>query len=1298
MYEKNPPEMFVTLDALNVLLKKVQPSENGLLPFDACVAWLKSVKSIKPWVEWISRDNYQLQFYQKKKKLLESVLHRWTCTNIVYMLIDHLLHNETQIEEKLLRLVVKQFIFLWNRLYATPGFEPEKTFDLVTKVLKKCNENADVVYLVKGVKECKSCLREITEPAELPCSHIFCTRCIQEWTKKQCKICKEEFPEDYTPTASEATREAVACHNKFRRKCNSFFVEFITMYFLGDREAPSAEIIQRLIQFVACKPNPEHQSGKRVYKPKSELSPFEECMDTSPTIQSSLLKLLLRCGFNNIKVHLEEYLSQMEEKIISNQSNMDHFYFMVVHCLEDFMYPSSEEDVSQLAENCLSTADLSAFCKPEVSRINTLQFIAQLRLSISYVATVLGRRMLSDPNEPAAEGNEKEQDVVNAMKKLVAKAPTPWPQVFLIRNLCDIYGLTSMWKILQAEKWILPQGVEISQDRSAWSNTTLMFSVLDKAQNQLKSKDSTENQSLTSVMRQMENVLRLPSVPDELLEDKLKKIMDALGDSEDPGLLEVVFHTALTLALFPSHITHLLKNICFKPDVVKGSYLPTMPGDLLFAEENWKIGGTDKIWTCQCGSYWIVTGCGLPMEVKKCKCGAAVGGTNHKPETGFMQKEITEDKTEKGYILESPHLRRNEVERCLSPACVGLARALLHSSLLLGIYADKQAIQDLMKEEPEDVEAFFWGHLRKDVACLAEALSRNTEDAVLTVHLFLQHLSNDNPADDGIALSILHEKKDREEWETSFKALAQPFFQELEQSLNSVKEQRMNEGPHGSSLLLKIAYGQTPPFQDLPRQGLINQPCMWRFEQKMTIQTLMHFLQQEDGEGTGNPYPILLELLSKLENIRHVRHLPDIFRLQNALIHFFQNSHKGENYTVQQFLEQPELSEDQRLAFSRAIETIRKVWSNIKMNPSSSGITVLPDLSPNDINTNTAVLHLLPTQPSISHLVTTFLIQLQNSCVDTAARVTRERQRSISAEEVKPSSVLAVTKSDLVTMALANLQYEIDEDGTKTTYFDFQMLQRQVVHRFISGKPIIKAQTAPSIALNNVRTLQATKTKVRDQLPQELLSINQQKRIMEEARSVNALSKALATVKVAAEFLAVTGGDPERPLPEYVRQELRMDAGAKQFQDVPVVPNTRLKHILSLWQVLAARRSMLLVQMNQDPFCLVPKQFQGQLKADEAKALASVLSNTNLDLFLIELHEMITVALSGFQPEYNLKCAFKFFLEDNHVPATSVATLTDALDPDIPIRNILSVWRTAAKTSQINVPAYSQERPAQGSH
>lgn len=64
--------------------------------------------------------------------------------------------------------------------------------------------------------------------------------------------------------------------------------------------------------------------------------------------------------------------------------------------------------------------------------------------------------------------------------------------------------------------------------------------------------------------------------------------------------------------------------------------------------------------------------------------------------------------------------------------------------------------------------------------------------------------------------------------------------------------------------------------------------------------------------------------------------------------------------------------------------------------------------------------------------------------------------------------------------------------------------------------------------------------------------MNQLKRIMAEARSVNAISQTLATLKVAAEFLAVTGGDPERQLSEYVKNELKMDAGVEQFRDLPV--------------------------------------------------------------------------------------------------------------------------------------------------
>ncbi|XP_074996114.1 E3 ubiquitin-protein ligase rnf213-alpha-like isoform X2 [Calonectris borealis] len=1293
MYEKDPPEMFVALDTLNILLKKVQPTDN-LLSFEACTEWLRKVKSIKPWMGWISMDNYQIHLYQKKRELLRTVLHQWTCTNIVYMFFDHLLHNETQIDEKLLRLVVKQFIFTWNRLTETQNFEPAKTFELVTKVLKKCNQNADTVYLVKGVKDCKSCLLEITDPAELPCGHIFCSQCIREWRSKQCKICKDNFPEDYTPTATAATREAVACHNKFRRKCNSFFVEFVTSSVLGDRGTPSPEVITQLIQFVACKPSsPEHQAVKRVCKSKSELSPFEECIDTSPTIKSSLLKLLLRHGFNNIKAHLEKYLSEMEERITFNKRNWDHFYFMVVHCLEDFMYPSSQDDVNQLAESCLSTADLSSFHSCKASKIDTLQFIARLRFSISHVATVLGSQVLcvADPNIPSPGGNkQEEQDLVNAMKKLVANAPTPWPQIFLIRNLYNNYGFIPMQKILQAETWILPRGVEIPQHMGAWSNITLMFSVLDRAENQIKTKDPQEVQKLMPVIKQMENILQTPLLAEEPLENKMKMIMDSLCRHKNKVLMEVVFHTAFTLALSQSPLAQLFRNICFKPHVVKGSYLPTMPGDLLFDQKNWKIGQYDTPWACQCGSYWIVTNCGHPGEVKQCLCGAKVGGINHKPERGFVRKEITEDKTGKGYILGSPSIRRIELERDLSPASVCLARALLHSSMLLGIYTDKQAILSLMTEKPKDVAKFFWDHLEKDIECLAEALSRNTEDATVTVHLFLQHLSNSTTGQN-MALNILLRQEDRRQWETCFRTLTQPFFQALEQSLTSVRQQRMRD-PQGSNLLLQIAYDQMTPFEDQPNLGLVGLSYMWKFEQKISIQTLMHLLQQEHREGEGNRYPVLLELMSKLQNIQHVQHLPDIFSLQKALIHFFQNSHEGEIYSVQQFLDQHELSVDQRSTFCRAIGTIQKVWSNIRMKPLCSDIRVPPDLLPKDINVNTAALKLLPTPLSIGYLVTRLLIQLQNSCVDIATQITKEKQRIISAEEVKPSSVLKITENDLITAMLANSQYVIEEDGTKTTHFDFQTLQRQVIQCFISGKPVIKAQTAPSFALNNTKTLQYTKTKVREQLQQESLSVNQLKRIMEEARSVNAISQTLATLKVAAEFLAVTGGDPERQLSEYVKNELKMDASVEQFRDMPVVPDTQLKHILSLWQTLSAKRSVLLVQMNQNPFCLVSEQYHEELSAEKEKALTTALSTVNLDLFLIELHEMIIVPLDSFDPQWRLQETFRSFLEDRQ-DDDSIANLTGTLSPDLLLKDVVSIWKTAVRTSKHHSPTYSQERP-----
>ncbi|XP_030418159.1 E3 ubiquitin-protein ligase RNF213-like isoform X2 [Gopherus evgoodei] len=1279
VYKEDTTKMFVALDATSIVLKQLQPTEKELLSFSACLTWLKRIKSIKHTVELITSDDYQMRLYDNKEELLNSVLRQWNCTNIVYLLIDHLLHDETNVDEKLLKLVVKQFVFLWNLLYKIEDHKPAKIFEVVTKVLKRCTNNAATVYLVKGVNECKSCQNEITDPAELPCGHIFCTQCIREWNIRQCKICKNSVPEDYVPAASQITREAVASHNKFRRKCNSFFVEFVSSYCFGDKVPPSAEIIERLIKFVACKPShPEHQEIRKVYKPTSDLSPFEECMDPSPTVKSSLLKMLLRCRLDDVKEHLEGYLSRMEEVLSLNQSSRNDFYFMVVCCFEDFMYSSFQEDASRNSEHVLSTADLSALSSATVTSIENLQFIAKLRLAIGNIAAMLGRELprAADQNPAtSAETAEKQSQLVNSMKNLVEKAQTPWPQIFLIRNLCNFYGLNIMQKILQQEPWILPRGIETSQDIKISSNTPLMLVTLDRARGHSKNRDSEEAKQITAIAKHMERLLPASLPSEESEENKLEKIMSDVSSQENAALLEVVLHTALTLTLSQHPLTELFKSICFQPSAVTGTYLPTMPDDLLFDVMHWDNVRFRKMWRCRCGQPWPIQECGLPMEIMKCVCGSKVGGTNHRPVQGFEEVDTTEDKTERGYVLGNPSSRNNETERDLPATSVCIARALLHSSMLLGTFTDRQSILKLMKVKPQNTEKFFCDHLEKDIQFLAESLSGNIDDGTMTVHLFLRHIL-DSTADTNMAIKCMHEKEDRVQWENCLKAVTQSFFQVLEPKLASARQQIVREGAHSSNVLLKVAYGQSPPFSHLPTCGPINMPCMWRFEQRMTVQRLTHLVQQENG---AKQFPVLLELLSKHQHIRHIRHLPEILTLQRSLIHCFQNGdiHEGEGLSVRNFLERESLSGDQCLIFERAIQTVQKVWSNIRSSPRSSEISIPEELWCKEISADTDILDLLPTTPSITSIVTKFLIRLQNSCIDTAAKLTKEKQRSISAEEVKHATVLRVTESDLITMALSNFQYVLEEDGTKTTHYNFLTLQKQVIHRFISGKPVVKAQTIPSIALNNVKTLHSTKANVREQVRQEPLSVSLMKHIMEEAGSVSDISRALSTLKVAAEFLAVTGGNPERLLTEYVRNDLKMDANAKQFRDLPVVPQTKLKHILSLWQILSAKRSALLVQMNQNPFFLIDKGYHDELADQEREELTTALSTVNIEFFIIELHEMITVALESYKNSWGIVETFQEYLENEKKEENYIVNLTSAVSRDLQLKNVISVWKTA---------------------
>ncbi|KAG6921038.1 ring finger protein 213b, partial [Chelydra serpentina] len=98
--------------------------------------------------------------------------------------------------------------------------------------------------------------------------------------------------------------------------------------------------------------------------------------------------------------------------------------------------------------------------------------------------------------------------------------------------------------------------------------------------------------------------------------------------------------------------------------------------------------------------------------------------------------------------------------------------ALLHSSMLLGTFTDRQSILELMKVKPQDAEKFFLDHLGKDIQFLAESLSGNIDDATMAVHLFLGYIL-DSTADTNMTIKVMREKEDRVQWESCLKAITQ---------------------------------------------------------------------------------------------------------------------------------------------------------------------------------------------------------------------------------------------------------------------------------------------------------------------------------------------------------------------------------------------------------------------------------------------------------------------------------------------------------------------------------------------
>ncbi|XP_060763768.1 E3 ubiquitin-protein ligase rnf213-alpha-like isoform X2 [Neoarius graeffei] len=1267
-------------EALSQVLQGLQPKDSELKDFNSCQEWLKTVKSLSVTADLIlSEDSLVTRHAENAEMLKTKISLLWQSTWIIYLLMDHLLQNEQEMEKKLLTFLVRNLFFAWKKLNSAEGKQMEFVLDHVIETLAKFSKNACNVFKVV----CGYCDKDFTadDTAELECGHMFHLSCLKEHSDTQCRKCKKQINQNYKLCGAVA-RETFLKVNRFRRKCNSFFVEFM-WNFVSSKEQLTDNVLNKLMDYVRCCPSMEATSDE---------SSLQQYMNPDPAVQSLIIKILLKCGMEETAPQLQRFI---EEAVKSNQSNADEIYFMVVRSIEDHIHFSSQGCLINKAVKCLGTCVFNESDQNMISE--ALHTIAKLRFAITVASDVI-RSVLSE--EVAVDAEECRH--LRSLQELLSNTDNPWIQIFLLRNICEMHGFSLIHQLGQSTKfqWIIPS--QVLKEQQAMSSvdqfhmygqiykkiTSDSFKALEEPSHEIAKesdestpcfrvcmalaavRQATQNRASTNNAGSLISKMRMKSNTDTSWEQLVKICESAL---EDCSLCPIVLHTALVAQVSTAPEMKLLNSLCFSPGTCKDFFIPTMPYSINaikdWAEDMKKSEGNLKIWACRCGEPLLIGNCGQPWVNAVCvNCHSAVGGERHNPVEGFTEFDNAQGRG-RVHNLGDPNSRKEQdEERSLYGANLHMVRALIHSSMIWGLNEHAEEVQNLteMPQGAHDVRKHLFGHLQKDIQLLAKALGKSEQDAEMAVHLFLKFIL-ESSSDPNIQIQIIDSEEKREQWEKVLHQRLQVFFQNFEAQLLDVQSNILRQA--GMETLAQMIYSKEPALEDLPTSGVFNLPLMWSFEQRMTIQRFSHLIEQNDERRN---VPVLSELLKNHVHIQHIRYLPQVLSLQQKLMRYFENLDLQcySNVPINTFRKE-NVADYEQQAFSESAEIVMSLWKYLKSINYSQLTAEQKEKDENDFT----ILDLLPTEHSATQIITKYLVQMQNYFIQ---RTNPAPNRVITANELKPSHVITcVPEQDFLTIAISNIDHVVYEDGKQSTNYNFKTVERQIIDRFFTGKPTIEVTTLPLFEYDPGTTLRAFFSKVQDKL--EPLNTNDRNCIMNDFQFLNEISAALSTLRIVIGFLKLSFPAPEQKLMSYLKKDLKLDDRAHTL-NLQVLRSSQVKHIQSLWETLSLRQSSLLIEMNQNPFIMIEdRSFHEMFTEEQKNENKTVLANiTNLDVLITELHYVIlNIKHKAVHPNWTILETFNAFRDCDEISEKAIECLKDL--EEMKMSHSIALWKLAVQ-------------------
>ncbi|XP_026523023.1 E3 ubiquitin-protein ligase RNF213 [Notechis scutatus] len=974
--------------------------------------------------------------------------------------------------------------------------------------------------------------------------------------------------------------------------------------------------------------------------------------------------------------------------------------------------------------------------------IEYLQGIANLRLCMDRAAEVI----FELHETSASSEEKEKQIHLKKVRQFFCHTQNNWHKIYLVRKLTSQYGLEFTQKLLNNRQyhWVFPS--EIIQEQQAFQpgridrflvcgkdykairNTvekaliTCETEVIAAALKAYKgSKSALPVHFLLTIFRELTSLYgcgnpnahpkqeqcdilkefiqnsevlpsaKLKSFAESLVSNQLPLLtLASLSFGRNMMVIEMAVHTAVVLLCGQNRILEPLRNLAFSPETMLNAFLPTMPEDMLAQAMKWHLKGNVHWYTCPNGHPCIIGECGQPMQRSRCvDCGLQIGGDNHRPLQNFQRASSTHDRTQTGHVLGDPRKRGPVItsERELSPAVLILIRLLTHFALLLGASNDAQSLLQIIKPQVQDPVNFLLQHIDKDLEQLMNTLGKSADETTNVIHLILCSLSKDQhagqwPVHFNSQLSI---KEHRNNWEESVaRTIILPELKLLDKALLDLNKQISEDERLSSNPVVKIIYGDPAVFlSHLPKDSAIHSSRIWSCKKRISIEHLAHIVQQK---GSKDTVTILQKFLQKEAELRQVKFLPEILALQKDLVKRFQNISEIEHRTIEDFLSN--FSSGVGSQMKGRVEKFLDVWNKLRLSIETNGEIKLPkDYCSMDRTVKDPFEILLPRRRGLGLCATSlvsYLIQLHNEFVNTIAKDSADANRySVSPAEVADLHMISYeVEKDLIPIILSNCQYSVQKGGEALQEFDLEKIEQQVVSRFLRGKPKIALQGIPTLVHRYDQNYEHLFNKIKTKL-ETLSSLSNSKMgmIRGDLVSYTDICEALSVTEIILGFLATTGGDSHMTLADYAENVLQM---SNQIS-LPVkkaLSRCQLNHAISLWQLLSSHKSEQLLHLKKDPFGEISAAYKKKLDVDSINLLKAFLTQTGLEPFLQELHEMIMLKLKHakvgeeYSPTWGLKEVLVPYLEGKG--SSELQDLEDMFPEDILVSQCIAAWKLAA--------------------